>query len=60
MTTIGVGLHVAALVLLFIFRAKGDGTSHPVVSGPVVSALFPTLVLGLFAFGAAVLISSMR
>lgn len=59
MTTLGVGLLLAALALLFTFRAKKDGTSHPAVSNPVVSAVFPTLILGLIAFGAAVLISRM-
>jgi len=58
-TTLGVGLLLAALALLSIFRARRDGTSHPAVSSPVVSAVFPTLILGLMAFGAAVLISSM-
>lgn len=32
MTTLGVGLLLAALALLSIFRAKRDGTSHPAVS----------------------------
>lgn len=57
MTLLGVGLLVGALVLLFVFRAKADGASHPAVSTPLVSAIFPTLILGLIAFGTAVLIS---
>lgn len=57
MTLLGVGLLVAALALLFVFRAKSNGVSHPAVSSPIVSAVFPTLILALIAFGAALLIS---
>lgn len=56
MTLLGVCLLIAALALIFIFRAKADGTSHPVVSTPLVSSLFPTLILGLITFGIAILL----
>lgn len=56
MTLLGAGLLTAALALVFIFRAKPDGTSRRVVSGPLVSSLFPTLILGLIAFGAAIIL----
>lgn len=57
MTYLGVGLLVCALALLFVFRATPSGEPHRLVSGPVISALFPTLVLGLITFSVAILIS---
>lgn len=59
MTLLGVGLLAAALALIFVFRAKSDGASHPAVSSALVSAVFPTLVLALITFGAAILLSRM-
>lgn len=55
MTYLGVGMLLAALVLLFVFRAN-KGQSHPAVSGALISAVFPTLVLALIAFGTAILL----
>jgi hypothetical protein len=59
MTLLGVGLLAAALALIFVFRAGRDGASHPAVGGPLVSAVFPTLILALITFGAAILLSRM-
>lgn len=56
MTLLGVCLLTAALALIFIFRAGPDGTSHRMVSSPLMSSLFPTFVLGLVVFGAAILL----
>jgi hypothetical protein len=59
MTYLGVGLLLAALALLALFRADREGNSHSAISSPLVSALFPSLVLALITFGTAVLLSRM-
>lgn len=57
MTLLGAGMLLAAFALLVFFRADKAGKSHPAVSSPLISAVFPTLVLGLITFGIAVLMS---
>ncbi|HEV7261047.1 MAG TPA: hypothetical protein VGN82_24920 [Bosea sp. (in: a-proteobacteria)] len=59
MIYLGIGLLLAALALLAVLRPNADGDSHPVVSGVTISALFPTAVLGLITFGAAILLSAL-
>ncbi len=58
MTLLGLGMLLAALALVVVFRADQEGKSHPAVSGAPVSAVFPTLVLGLIAFGIAMVLSA--
>jgi hypothetical protein len=53
----GAGLLAFSLALTLVFRAKQGGVEHPLVAGSVVSAVFPTLLLGCIAFGIAVIIS---
>lgn len=57
MVYLGIGMLVAALAMLAFFRPDAEGTSHPVVTGPAISALYPTLLLALIAFGIAILVS---
>jgi hypothetical protein len=57
MVYLGIGMLLAALALLATFRPDAEGTSHPVVTGPTISALYPTVVLGLITFGVAILLS---
>ena len=57
MTIVGTGLLVTALALLAIFRPGSTGEPHPRVQGVVISALFPTLILGCITFGIAILLS---
>lgn len=57
MVFLGIGMLLAALAMVVIFRPGKDGTSHPIVASPLGLALFPPLLLGLIAFGAAILLS---
>ena len=57
MTIVGTGLLVAAFALLVIFRPGPTGEPHARIQGVVISALFPTLILGCITFGIAILLS---
>lgn len=59
MTYLCIGMLLAALALLAVFRADREGNSHPAVSGALVSAVFPSLVLALITFGIAALLTRM-
>lgn len=53
----GAAMLVAAVALVVLFRSRPDGRENSLVSGAIISALFPTVVLGMIAFGVALMIA---
>lgn len=56
MSLFGAALFVVAVVLVFVFRSKPDGEENRLVSGAIISAVFPTVLLGMIAFGLSLMI----
>lgn len=57
MKIFGLVLIAAAIALVILFRPGQGGEESRLVSGPVTSAIFPTVVLALFTFGVATLVA---